>query len=212
MLRAGWIGVLAGVLLLAAPFALVGAVWAATSGLLYADPAATPRERVAIVFGAGVRPDGRPSPMLADRVDAAVALYKAGAVAKLLMSGDNGQPGYDEPTAMRAHALARGVPAEDVVLDYAGFSTYETCARARSVFGLTAATLVTQRYHLPRAVYVCRQLGVDAIGLGVQDWGVYPDALLMRYSVRELAATVHGLWLVHVTRPSPTFLGPPVAV
>jgi vancomycin permeability regulator SanA len=194
------------------PAVLIALVWVASADRRYVDPATTPRERVAIVFGAGVRPDGSPSPILADRVEAAVELYRSGAAAKPLMSGDNSRPDYDEPTAMRDYALARGVPADDVVLDYAGFSTYDTCFRAHDVFGVTAATLVTQRYHLPRALYLCQQLGIEAVGLGVPDWGVYPDGLLLGYFAREAAATLRALWLVHVTRPPPTFLGPPVAV
>jgi vancomycin permeability regulator SanA len=99
------------------------------------------------------------------------------------------------------------VPAGDVVTDHAGFSTYESCYRAHAIFGVERAVLVTQRYHLPRALYTCRSLGVDAAGLGTPDWGVYSDGLLLRYNLREGAATLNALWQLHVTRPPPTYLG-----
>ena len=193
------------------PALLLELVWSATGARAYDDPTAVPPQRVAIVFGAGVH-DGQPSSILAGRLDAAIALYRAGRVTKLLMSGDNSRVDYDEVSAMRDYAVARGVPAADVTLDHAGFSTYETCFRARAVFGIGAATLVTQRYHLARALYTCRELGVDAVGLGAPDWGVYADGLLAGYTVREVAATLNALLQVHVTRPSPTFLGPPIAI
>ena len=187
---------------------LIWQVSAVTRRDRYNSVADVPARRVALVFGAGVRPDGRLTRILAERVDAAVDLYQAGRVQKLLMTGDNGQPEYDEVTAMQRYAVARGVPETDITLDHAGFSTYESCYRAHEIFGLNDAVLVTQSFHLPRAVYTCRQLGVDAVGLGTPDWGNYRGALLVRYSVRESLATLKALWDVHIARPLPTFLGP----
>jgi vancomycin permeability regulator SanA len=187
---------------------LVAAVGGTTSGRLYQTPAEVPPARVAVVFGAGLRPDGTPTPMLADRIQAAVDLYHAGRVHKLLMTGDNSRGDYNEVAAMRRYAEQRGVPAADITLDYAGFSTYESCYRAQAIFGVTQAVLVTQRYHLPRAVYTCLHLGIDATGLGTPDWEVYPQRLMLTYSAREALATLNALWQVHVTRPAPTFLGP----
>lgn len=178
-----------------------------TARYRYADIAATPPERVALVFGAGVRPDGRPSPMLADRLQAAIALYQQGRVSKLLMSGDNSTPEYDEVTTMKQYAVDRGVPEQDITLDYAGFSTYESCYRARVIFGVEQAVLVTQQFHLPRAVYTCRSLGINSVGLGTADWGRYRDSLLASYTFRETLATLNALVQVHITRPAPTFLG-----
>lgn len=197
---------LLGALLL--PPLLVGFVAARTASYRYSDLASVPAERVAIVFGAGVRPDGRLTRMLSDRVNAAIDLYRQGQVEKLLMTGDNSRATYDEVTAMQNFALARGVPAADITLDYAGFSTYESCYRARAIFGVERAVLVTQRFHLARAVYTCRTLGVAAVGLGTQDWGAYRESLLVQYTLRESLATLKALWEVHVTRPLPTFLGP----
>lgn len=190
------------------PVVLVSYVWIATSQYRYAHVSRVPPERVAIVLGAGVRPDGRLSRMLAERVSAGAELYKNGRVTKLLMTGDNSSADYDEVTAMRTFAIRQGVAAEDITLDYAGFSTYESCYRARAVFGVSRAVVVTQQFHLARAVYTCRQLGVDAAGLGTPDWGVYRDGLMVRYSLREMLATLKALWEVHVTKPLPTYLGP----
>jgi vancomycin permeability regulator SanA len=183
-------------------------VWLSTRGQRFDSEQTVPRARVALVFGAGVRADGRLSRILADRVDAAIALYRSGRVQKLLMSGDNSRPDYDEVTAMRRYAVERGIPSNDITLDYAGFRTYDSCYRARAIFGVEQAVLVTQHYHLPRAVYTCRALGVDAQGFGTPDWQAYPAALIARYSLREAAATAVALWELHITRPLPTFLGP----
>lgn len=190
------------------PLICVAYVQEATRDARYEALDAVPQQRVAVVFGAGVRPDGLPSPMLADRVEAAVALYQQGRVQRLLMTGDNSSTHYDEVSVMKQYAVAHGVPAADITLDYAGFSTYESCYRARAIFGVQQAVLVTQRYHLARAVYTCRALGVDAVGFGTPDWGVYGKPLLIQYGAREALATANALWQIHVTRPLPTFLGP----
>ena len=180
----------------------------ATSNYLRTDLAEVPAKPIAIVFGAGIWEDGTPTPMLADRVQAAIDLYKAGRVGKLLMTGDNSSPDYNEVKVMQEYAEKQGVPANDITLDYAGFSTYESCYRAKEVFGITQAVLVTQNFHLPRAVYTCRQLGVEAIGLGTPDWGKFRGDTMVRYSFREFLAVLKALWEVRVTRPKPTFLGP----
>lgn len=192
---------------LAAPFALALYVRAATAPYRHSAAEQVPAERVAVVFGAGVRGE-RPSRVLAERIDAAVALYRAGRVQKILMTGDNGSADYDEVSVMRRYAEELGVRPADITLDYAGFSTYESCYRARAIFGVERAVLVTQAYHLPRAVYTCRALGVEASGLGAPDWGRFPGPILVRYSLRETLATVKALVDVHLTRPPPTFLGP----
>ncbi|MEM8533886.1 MAG: ElyC/SanA/YdcF family protein [Chloroflexota bacterium] len=188
------------------PFVLIGHVRVSTDTFRYANPDDVPEERVAIIFGAGVRRDGRPSRMLADRIQGGIALYESGRVNKLLMTGDNSRVEYNEVVAMQEYAIEQGVPEEDIVLDYAGFSTYESCYRANEIFGITQAVLVTQAYHLPRAVYTCRQLGVEAVGLGTPDWEVYPGVMI-QYTMRESIATLNALLQVHVIRPEPTFLG-----
>ena len=121
--------------------------------------------RVAIVFGAKVWENGEPSHALYDRVITAIELYRAGRVKKILMSGDNRSENYDEPTAMRATAVKLGVPASDVVLDFAGRRTYDTCFRAKEIFEVQKAIIVTQEFHQTRAIYLCNNLGVDSIGI-----------------------------------------------
>lgn len=176
-------------------------------GRIYATPESVPHHRVAIVFGAGVR-NGQPSAVLYDRVAAAVALYKAGAVDKLLMSGDNRFADYNEPGVMRQTALRLGVPAADIVLDYAGRSTYDTCYRAREIFGLRAAVLVTQAYHLDRAIFTCSALGVSAIGYPAD---ARPYGRMVWFQMRELGATMKALWDVFIARPLPV-LGEPIPI
>jgi SanA protein len=162
---------------------------------------------VAIVFGAGLRWDGTPSPVLRDRVATAAQLYFDGKVHKLLMSGDNRYLDYNEPGAMQAYALQLGVPAEDIVLDYAGRRTYDTCYRARDIFQVESAILVTQTFHLPRAIYVCNRLGLPAVGVSA-DQRLYRRPARLFWSLRETLATLIALWEVHIARPLPV-LGDP---
>jgi SanA protein len=166
-----------------------------------------PDRPVAIVFGAGLWWDGSPSPVLRDRVATAAQLYFSGKVRKLLMSGDNRFLDYNEPGAMREYALKLGVPDEDIVLDFAGRRTYDTCYRAREIFGVERAILVTQAFHLPRALYTCNQLGLQAIGVPA-DLRDYRRAAQLFWLGREIPATLMALLEVHVTRPLPV-LGKP---
>jgi vancomycin permeability regulator SanA len=182
---------------------------ATTAPFRYTAPKDVPTERVAVVFGAGVRGD-QPTRVLTERIQGAVELYQLGLVNKLLMTGDNGRVDYDEVTVMGRYAEQLGVLASDITLDYAGFSTYESCYRLRPIFGVERAVLVTQNFHLPRAVYTCRALGVDAVGFGLADSGRYSPLLFNLYSnnIREALATIKALLDLHITRPLPTFLGP----
>jgi SanA protein len=145
-----------------------------------------PAGQVTLVFGAEVR-HNRPSAVLADRVEAAVALYHAGKVQKLLMSGDNRYLDYNEPAVMRAYTIELKVPAEDIILDYAGRRTYDSCYRAGEIFGLEAAILVTQAFHQARAAYLCQQLGVKAVGYSA-DKRLYLRRLRLWWEVRETLA------------------------
>jgi vancomycin permeability regulator SanA len=187
---------------------LIAYVLAVTNARRYSTAEQVPEQPVAIVFGAGIEGRRSLSPMLADRVEMAVRLYQLRRVPKILMTGDSSRVSHDEATAMQHYAVARGVAIQDIALDYAGFSTYESCYRARAIFGVTRAVLVTQQYHLPRALYTCRALGIDAVGVGTRDWGIYSDELMLTYIGREGLAILKALWDVHVTRPLPTFLGP----
>ncbi len=168
---------------------------------------AVPARRAAIVFGAGLQRDGSATPILRDRVAAAADLYFRGKVEKLLMSGDNRFLDYNEPGAMRAYALSLGVPEDAIVLDYAGRRTYDTCYRATAIFGLADAILVTQSFHLARALYTCNQLGLDSIGVDA-DRQPYRKLSMLYWNVRELLATSAALWDVQVKHPVPV-LGDP---
>jgi len=161
--------------------------------------------RVAIVLGAGLQRDGSPSPVLRDRVATAVELYFAGKVEKLLMSGDNRFVYYNEPGSMKEYAASLGVPEEDIVLDYAGRRTYDTCYRARHIFQLDEAILVTQKFHLPRTVLICNTLGLTSTGVPA-DRRNYRGSLI--WTIREVPATTVALWEVLVSHPLPV-LGDP---
>jgi SanA protein len=167
----------------------------------------SPAQPVAIVFGAGLRRDGTPTTVLRDRVETATELYRQGKVAKLLMSGDNRFENYNEPEAMRQYALQLGVPDQDIVLDYAGRRTYDTCYRAGAIFGVKQALLVTQLFHLPRALYTCNNLGVEAVGVEA-DRAYYRKITRFFWNMRELPATLTAMVEVHLTHPLPV-LGEP---
>ena len=170
-------------------------------------PAEAPQRRVAIVFGAGLYRDGSPTPVLRDRVATAAKLYFSGKVEKILMSGDNRFIYYNEPGAMREFALELGVPEKDIILDFAGRRTYDTCYRARDIFGVREALLVTQGFHLPRAVYTCNLLGVSALGVPA-DQREYRRRSQVYWNLREIPATFMALWEIHISRPLPV-LGDP---
>ncbi|MGL4343670.1 MAG: SanA/YdcF family protein [Cellulosilyticaceae bacterium] len=162
----------------------------------------------AIVLGARVYPDGRLSAMLEDRVVRGIALYEKGAVKKLLMSGDHGQASYDEVNAMKDYAVAEGIDTEDVFLDHAGFSTYESMYRAKEIFLSKKVIIVSQAYHLPRSVYIARTLGLEAYGVAAEQIE-YPNQ--MKRDVREFLARVKDFFKVHL-RVKPTYLGDTIPV
>lgn len=166
-----------------------------------------PIRQVAIVFGAEVGKDGTPSAILRDRVETAVALYLSGKVEKLLMSGDNRFEGYNEPESMRLYALTLGMPDSNIILDYAGLRTYDTCYRAKEIFGVDSAILVTQGFHMPRALFLCKARGIDAIGVDADNY-YYLKRWRLVWNLRELLATVQSVWDVYVIKPLP-MLGEP---
>lgn len=190
---------LSGILLALSPFIWRGWVHGYYQRYVYAVDS-VPSERIAIVFGAEVLPDGRLSHMLADRVEIAIELYKTGRVQKLVMSGDNRFTHYDEPGRMMEYAIAQGVPAEDIQPDYAGRRTYDTCYRAKAIFQIDSAILVTQGFHLTRALYTCRSLGVEAVGVPA-DIQRYLRRVVVWSNLREVPAT--ALALVDVVRGQP---------
>lgn len=194
-------------LLIALPFAWRAIVQGAYSGRMYAIDAVPPR-RVAIVFGAAIYRNGALSAMLEDRVETAVRLYEAGKVERLLFSGDNRYVEYNEPGRMADYAIARGVPPEAIQPDYGGRSTYDTCYRARDIFGVDEAILVTQSFHLPRALFTCDRIGLDVVAVGA-DLQSYGDKSLRWSENREVPALLGAL--VDVVRGRPAeVMGEPI--
>lgn len=166
-----------------------------------------PNERLAIVFGAGLRRDGTPTPILRDRVETVASLYFSGKIEKLLMSGDNGVLSYNEPEAMRQYAISLGVPDHAIAMDYAGRRTYDTCYRAKAIFGVKSALLVTQKFHLPRALFLCNALGLNSYGMEANNRNYWRGSLLI-WNFREQLATVGAFLDVYVNSPLP-ILGEP---
>jgi vancomycin permeability regulator SanA len=189
------------VLLVAAPVLWVQAV--GQSRVRDADH--VPDRPVALVL-AGLRPDGSPSTYLRRRLEEARRLYADGTVRVLLVSGDSTTAWHDEPTAMRDWLVDHGVPDAAVVEDYAGVDTHDTCVRAHDVFGVTGAVVVTQDYHLRRALFSCTAAGIDVVGVGVSSRSVEPAKALM-YRVRELPASGRAA-VDAVVHRSPRFGGP----
>jgi vancomycin permeability regulator SanA len=188
--------------------AVGGSVWwmrSLADGHLY-SAADVPQRPVAIVLGAGVDDRGKPTPFLEARLELARQLYVTGKVRAILASGDNGQQDYNEVDPMREWLIAQGIPAAKVVGDYAGFDTYSTCVRAKKIFGVSSAILVTQSFHLARAVALCRKMGIDAVGVGDRTmrgayfwwhWGAARDRLACVKAVFDMTVD-----------PGPKFLGP----
>ncbi|RAJ73633.1 vancomycin permeability regulator SanA [Streptomyces sp. PsTaAH-137] len=183
--------------------ALAPSAWLfASAGDRLRDVSDVPRTDVAVVFGAGLW-DGEPSPYLAHRLDAAAELYRSGRVRVLLVTGDNSRAEYDEPDAMRTYLTRHGVPSGAVVSDYAGFDTWDSCVRAKKIFGVDRAVLVTQGFHVRRAVALCEAAGVSSVGVGVDE---VHDVTWYAGGAREVLAA--GKAVVDVVfRPDPHFLG-----
>lgn len=184
----------------------VGIVRAAAAGHLYSVERVPPAP-IGLVLGAQVYPSGMPSRFLRARLDLAEVLLRRGVVERLLLSGDAGAPEHDEPSAMRAYLLAAGVPDDLLVIDPYGLDTYDSCVRARDVYGVQRVVVVTQDYHLPRAVGTARLVGLDAVGVGDQTVRVREDGdglnePWVRGWLRDQVACVKTIWDVG-TRRSP---------
>lgn len=208
--KKAWLVVCAALaLLIAAPFLASGFVKLSARPYLVSHEQASALEADCIlVLGAGVWEGGTPSPMLRDRLQTAVAAYDAGASARLLMSGDHGRENYDEVNVMKAYAVEHGVPSQAVFMDHAGFSTYESMYRARAVFEAKKVLVVTQGFHLSRAVFVARALGLEAYGLSAD---LRPYAAQRYYELREVLARCKDL-VMAVFQPLPTYLGDAIPV
>ena len=196
-------------LIMAAPFIISGHVKSSVAAnLISEDEAAELGADCILVLGAGLKADGTPNFMLQDRLDKGIELYKAGAAPKLLLSGDNGQVEYDEVNAMKKYALDAGVPAEDVFLDHAGFSTYESMYRARDIFLVKKAIIVTQKYHQYRSLYIAKGLGIEGYGI-IAEPRTYGGQL--KRDIREILARDKDFFMV-ILKPEPTYLGDTIPI
>jgi SanA protein len=177
---------------------------------VFDDAAAVPANRVGLLLGCSPRlADGRRNLYFDLRIRAAAELYRAGKVRYVLASGDNGTKGYDEPGEMKAALVAAGVPEDRIALDYAGFRTLDSVVRAKKVFGEERFTVISQRFHNERAVYLARENGIDAVGFNARDVG---GAAGRFTRLREIGARVKAVLDVHVLRTRPRFLGEPVRI
>ena len=160
-----------------------------------------------MVLGCGVY-QNNPTPLLEDRLKRGVAVFQTGVSPKILMSGDHGQENYDEVNVMKQYALDQGIPEKDIFMDHAGFSTYESMCRAREIFGIDKMIIVTQKYHLPRAVYLARKLGIEAYGVA-SDYRSFGGQFYR--DCREVLARVKDFF-VAIIQPDPTYLGEAIPI
>ena len=161
-----------------------------------------------VILGCKVKDDGQPSDMLRDRLQRGIELYRLGAAPKIIMSGDHGRKNYNEVGTMKQYAVEAGVPSSDVFMDHAGFSTYETVYRAKEIFGAKKVIIVTQKYHLYRALYIAKSLGLDAVGVD-SDLETYRGQL--KRDIREVLARCKD-FATSIIKPKPTYLGEAVPV
>jgi len=182
-------------------------VWIVKScgAAVYRDASTLQSRDVGLVLGTvHLLRSGSVNPHFQTRIEAAAELYRAGKVRHLLLSGDNHRKGYDEPTDMKEALLAQGVPESAMTLDYAGFRTLDSVVRARKVFGQTKLTLITDDFHAPRAVFLSRHFGIDAVAFSAEPVSLNRS---MRSRVRELAARVKAVLDVYILHTGPKFLG-----
>ncbi len=179
-------------------------------GAKYIYPANdVPKADAVLVLGAYVLPDGTLSDMLRDRISVGYDLYEQGKVPKIIVSGDHGRKDYDEVNSMKNFLKNDGVAGQDIFMDHAGFSTYESLYRARDIFKVKQVIIVTQRYHLLRAIFIARALGLEAYGV-TSDLHDYGPAMT-GYELRETVARNKDFWLT-IFKPQPTFLGEAIPV
>lgn len=159
-----------------------------------------PETPIAMVLGAAAHTDGRPSAFLAARLDLAVELYELGKIRAVLVSGDNRASANFQTTVMRTYLVAHGIPADRIVEDPAGFDTYDSCVRARDVFGVAEMVIVSQEYHLARAITICNEIGVEAVGVGDLTTRDRFPLLYLRGEIRERGANLKMAWDLFTNR------------
>ncbi len=191
------------VIVLAAVFLINFDINSGSRQYIFSETEKVPETEVALILGAKVYNDGRLSDMLRDRADTAIILYESGKADKILMSGDHGTPEYDEVNAVKNYLLGKGVKAQDIFLDHAGFDTYDSLYRAKEIFQARSVAIVSQNFHLPRAVYIGRSLGLEAYGVSA-DLHTYGGIENNRN--REILADVKAFWDIKLGA-KPKFLG-----
>ncbi|OYV27164.1 MAG: hypothetical protein B7W98_02350 [Parcubacteria group bacterium 20-58-5] len=177
-----------------------------TYAYTYQSIDAAPSAEVALIPGAAILADGKPAPIFTDRVNVAIALYQAGKVAKILVSGDNSTVSHNEVNPVRLYLLAKGIPDKDIFLDHAGFDTYSSMYRARAIFGVSSMLIATQSFHLPRALFIARALGIQAYGVNADSGHILPGNYL-----REVFSDEKALFDV-VFHLKPKYLGDTIPI
>ena len=202
------IAVMLVVVAVAAVLIINSVVLSAQQQIISVEQAASLDADCILVLGAGVQDNGEPSLMLRDRLLKGIELYQKGAAPKLLMSGDHGTKGYDEVNVMKDFALASGIPSQDIFMDHAGFATYDSLYRARDIFQAQTVIVVSQRYHLPRALYIAKRLGLTAYGVAAEDIAYAGQSYR---DLREVAARCKDFWQC-IFLPEPALLGEAIPV
>ena len=196
-----WYVVSAGLLVVWIAALLYAYIVYSTKQYIYSDPLELPSTQVALVLGASVSSHGALSKVLEERADEAIALYKTGKVAKILVTGDNATESHNEVDPVGKYLYGAGIPKSDIFLDHAGFDTYSSMYRAKEVFGVTKLTIVSQPFHLPRSVFIASQLGLEAYGDPTKDGGLF-----IYNVVREVPASVKATYDLLFSR-TPKYLG-----
>lgn len=184
-------------------------VLSSTAGRIYTSTDSVPSRPVALVLGTSPTVAGRKNLFFERRMDAAAKLYRSGKVKAIFVSGDNGSVYYDEPGAMQKALVQRGVPTSAITQDHAGFRTLDSVLRAKRVFGVKAVTLVTDDFHLPRALFIARHEGLDAVGFQTKP---LPPSVSPKTYVREVGSRALMFVDLYVLKREPKFGGPPIAI
>ena len=200
-----WLGVVAGLSVIAINIYIISF---SKDNIISKEQASTLEVDCILILGAGLYSESTPSPMLADRIKTGINLYELNASKKILMSGDHGQHNHDEVGVMRDYAIKAGVPSEDIFMDHAGFSTYESMYRAKYIFGAKKIIIVTQDFHISRAVYIAEKLGLEAYGV-TSDLRIYKGIWYNRG--RDVLARVKDFFMV-IFKPEPTYLGETISL
>lgn len=187
-------------------FAVNAVIYIKSKPYIYNEVSKAPDAQTVIILGASVLPNRNLSPILKDRVDTAIKLYQAQKISKILVSGDNATVNYNEVSPIRTYLLMKGVFDQDIFLDHAGFDTYSTMYRARDIFGVSSVLIVSQSFHLPRAVFLARQLGIKAYGVSA-DGG----RILLRNYTREVFANIKAIFYL-LLDINPKYLGSQIPI